>query len=132
MPENDKSILIPIVINNEISATYTYKNHGFTIELPNGFTPQEIQSEGGPSISIMLPRGILVYVTNADFWEKNDHTNFTYLEDKKIGDTTWKVYEYKGAYDMGTFYWFRQGNVGYEFNGGDISQLDTFKFVGWK
>ncbi len=35
--------------------TYSYKKHGFTIDLPKGFTPQEVQGETGPTTSISLP-----------------------------------------------------------------------------
>lgn len=110
-----------------VKGTYTYTNHGFSIELPNGFASHEEQSEGGPSISISLPEGNLSYVTNAAFWEQYSHKDFKYLKDEKVGQTTFKLYSY-GDHIL---YWFKQGNVGYEFSGVDLDTLKTFKFVGW-
>jgi hypothetical protein len=42
------------------------------------------------------------------------------------------MYRYDNGLEVKTYYsyWFKQGNVAYEFSG-DISQLETFKFVGW-
>ncbi len=110
------------------STSYTYKDHGFTIELPKGFTPVEQKSEGGPAISISLPNNShLSYVTNASFWEQYTIPSYQFVKNEKIGETTFKVY----SYNNGTkFYWYKQGNVGYEFSG-DVNLLKTFKFVGW-
>lgn len=117
--------------NTNNSTTYTYNNHGFTIEFPKGFTPTETRSENGPSYSISLPIGDLVYVTDSSFWEKYNISSYTYKEDKKIGEVIFKVYEYSGA----TFYWYRKGDVGYQFGAvnktGLENLLKTFKFVGW-
>ena len=110
------------------TTTYLYKNHGFSIELPKGYTPKEIQSEGGPSISISLPDANLVYVTNAYFWEKNVIPSYTYIREEKIGSTMFKVYNYGDDF---VFYWFKQGNVGYEYRG-NLELLKTFKFTGWQ
>jgi hypothetical protein len=107
--------------------TYTYKNHGFTMQLPKGYIPEEIESEAGPSITIVFPNeSYLSYVTNSKFWEEANIPVFTYIKDQKIGSTTFKVYTYSGQ----TIYWFKQGNVGYQFSG-DVKLLETFKFVGW-
>jgi hypothetical protein len=118
----------------EAATTYTYHDHGFTMELPKGFVPHEEQSEGGPSLSISLPnKSNLSYVTNATFWEENALSSFAYLRTEKIGSTTFKVYAYADGEGGGgdyLFYWFKQGNVGYQFSG-DASLLKTFKFVGW-
>ena len=107
-------------------ATYTYKNHGFTMELPKGYIPHEEQSEGGPTIIITLPDANLNYWLDASWWVKYSLPEFTYVRDEKIGTTTFKVYTYSGQ----IYYWFKQGNVGYEFTG-DIELLKSFKFVGW-
>ena len=111
--------------------TYTYKNHGFTIELPAGYIPHEEESEGGPYISISLPSGGLSYVKDVSWWVKYDLPSYTYVKSIKIGDTTFNVYAYSGV----TFYWFRQGNVGYQFSGPKTAKIEemlkTFKFVGW-
>ncbi|OGI61815.1 hypothetical protein A2645_01025 [Candidatus Nomurabacteria bacterium RIFCSPHIGHO2_01_FULL_39_9] len=108
--------------------SYTYTNHGFSIELPKGYVPVEQKSEGGPATSISLPNNShLSYVTDAAWWEQyNILPSYTYIKDEKIGAHTFKVYSYGNF----TFYWFKQGNVGYEFVG-DIELLKTFKFVGW-
>jgi hypothetical protein len=137
MRELDKFIYIPVVIGqSKISSTYTYKNHGFTIELPKGFVPTENESEAGPSISISLPVWGLSYVTDASWWEKHVLPDYKYFYDEKIGETTFKVY----GYGESAFYWFKQGNVGYEFHAfGEApvefeqfkNMLKTFKFVGW-
>jgi len=133
----DKFIYIPIVIGKSqasTSMTYTYKNHGITMELPKGFIPTEEQSEGGPSISITLPNyNHLSYWTDASWWEKYSLPEYIYKGEETIGATTFKVY-----YTIGKqlIYWFQKGNVGYEFSGqpqkGDPTELlKTFKFVGW-
>src|SRR3989338_9211182 len=110
-----------------LSVDYVYQNYGFTIELPLGYTPNEQQSEGGPAISITLQSAShLSYVKNASWWEQYTLPSYTYLRDEKIREHTFKVYTYSNR----TFYWFKQGNVGYEFSG-DIELLKTFKFVGW-
>ncbi len=109
------------------AATYTYKNHGFTIELPKGYNPIDQQSEGAPSYYIILPNNSrLGYWTDASWWEKYSLPEYTFLRNEKIGETLFKVYSYGGT----TYYWFKQGNVGYEFTG-DLELLKTFKFVGW-
>jgi hypothetical protein len=136
LPKEDLNSFGDFVLKNQKESTnnstiYTYSNHGFTIELPKGFTPTETRSENGPSYSISLPTGDLVYVTDSSFWEKYNIPSYTYKEDKKIGDTIFKVYEYSGA----TFYWYRKGDVGYQFGAinktGLENLLKTFKFVGW-
>jgi hypothetical protein len=107
--------------------TSVYKNHGFTMELPAGYTPVEMQAEGGPAMSISLPNNShMTYVTNASWWEQYNIPSYTFVRSERIGATSFKVYTYNNM----TFYWFRQGNVGYEFSG-DIELLKTFKFVGW-
>lgn len=126
-------VLIPIVVENTttIGSTYTYKNHGFTMEVPTGFVPKEIQGETGPTWSIELPGGgWLIYITDATWWEKYNITGQTdYIREQKIGTTTFKVYRYTGQ--TGEFYFFRQGNVAYMFNGNVLEYMKTFKFVGW-
>src|SRR5574343_352173 len=37
----------PVSDNVSNSKTYIYKNHGFQVELPKGFIPNETESEGG-------------------------------------------------------------------------------------
>jgi hypothetical protein len=126
-------VLIPIVVNNSPAPIVSnsnitvYHNHGFTMELPVGYTPNEMESEGGPAISITLPNtSHLSYVTDAAWWEQYNLPSYQYVKNEKIGVTTFKVYTYSGK----TYYWFRQGNVGYEFFG-DKNLLKTFTFVGW-
>lgn len=126
-----KKIFIPIVIDNPVANTYTYKNHGFTIELPIGYVPHEGQSEEG--LSITLPDSQLLYVTNATWWATHvfsSDNSYTYITDQKIGSTIFEVYNYTDGIGNTKFYWFKQGNVGYRFNG-DTNILKTFKFVGW-
>jgi hypothetical protein len=112
-----------------------YKSHGFEMELPKGFVPQEYKGETGPTISIELPNSIgwLIYVTDANWWEANNLVGQAdFIRDQKIGTTTFKVYKYIGQDQE--FYWFKQGNVAYMFNGdfNKISEyMKTFKFVGW-
>ncbi|MEI7709296.1 MAG: PsbP-related protein [bacterium] len=137
------TILSTFKFKTPSKTTSTYTNHGFTIELPKGFTPKEEQSEGGPATMISLPVGGLAYVTDALFWEKYNISNYTYVKSQKIGETTFKVYTAGGS----NLYWFKQGNVGYEFSvqkfgsTNDTMNVDytiqlenllkTFKFVGW-
>ena len=121
----------------DAGSTYTYTNHGFSIKLPGVFIPKEEESEGGPVTMISLPVGGLAYVKDASFWEKYNIPNYTYVKDQKIGNTTFKIY----TTPEGKLYWFKQGNVGYEFSlfkfgiSNDIARLEslleTFKFVGW-
>lgn len=113
-----------------VAQTYTYKDHGFTMELPVGYVPQKVTGETGPTISIELPKGWLVYVTNATWWEQNNLVGqATLLRTEKIGNTTFSVYKYDGQAEE--FYWFRQGNVAYVFTSGAQEYMKTFKFVGW-
>lgn len=115
--------------------TYTYTNHGFSIELPKGFVPNEEQSEGGPSTTISMPlNNMIVYVTNADFWERH---NFSSIEEGNIcekgniviGNKTFKTC--KDNYSNNPeFYWLRVGNIGYEIHG-NKNDFKTFKFIGW-
>lgn len=108
--------------------TYTYKNHGFTIELPVDFETGDDPAEGGPNINIALPnQSILMYYSDASWWEKYVRPDYKYLGETKIGTTTFSLYKYNNH----TSYWFKQGTVGYEFMG-DPNLLKTFKFVGWK
>lgn len=110
-----------------VQSTYTYTNHGFSIELPKGFVPDEQQSEGGPSISISVPNGTLGYITDLAFWKKWNMSGYVYVRDQKVGETTFKIY--RTPSNM-LEYWFEQGNVAYTFTG-DPEQFKTFKFVGW-
>ena len=134
-----KSVRVEVLNSTSpgLNTTYTYTNHGFSIKLPGGFIPKEWQSEGGPALMISLPVGGLAYVSDASFWERYNIPNYTYVTDKKIGDTTFKVYTAQGS----NLYWFKQGNVGYEFSvqkfgtTTDTTELEnllkTFKFIGW-
>jgi hypothetical protein len=118
------------VVQNDLQVkdTYTYTNHGFSIELPEGYEVNEMKIGTRGDASISLPDGVtLSYITNAAGWEKSA-TSFTPLNDEKIGVTVFKVYEYNNR----PIYWFRQGAVGYAFNNvTDKKILETFKFVGW-
>lgn len=135
-PWGKASNKVYFTVTSSIS-TYTYKNHGFSIELPKGFIPKEEQSEGGPALMISLPVGGLAYVSDASFWERYNIPNYTYVKDQKIGDTTFKVYTAQGS----NLYWYKIGNVGYEFSvqkfgtttdtTGLENLLKTFKFIGW-
>jgi hypothetical protein len=110
----------------QIKNTYTYTNHGFSIELPKGFVPVETQGEGGPGLYISLPGDSIVYYGNNKFWKDYVLPNYKYIKDEKIGETTFKVY------DDNEFlvYWYEKGNVGYELHGNKKS-FETFKFIGW-
>ncbi len=117
------------------SQTYTYTNHGFSIELPKGFTPAEYESEGGPYITITLPKtdpqqGDMVYIQNMDWWKKYDGLGYTYVGTQKIGNTEFKKYQSKVVGDN-VIYVFTQGNVGYLFSNVNFPLLETFNFVGW-
>jgi hypothetical protein len=128
-----KSVLIPIIVNNSPAPVIAntnvtvYHNHGFTMELPSGYIPNEMESEAGPATSITLPNAShLSYVVDATWWEQYSLSSYQYVKNEKIGVTTFKVYTHGNQ----TFYWYKQGNVGYEFFG-DKNLLKTFKFVGW-
>ncbi len=113
-----------------LPATYSYNKFGFTMDLPVGYVPKEITGETGPTISLELPKGWLVYITNATWWEQNNLTGqATLVRTEKIGSTTFSVYKYNGQ--TPEFYYFRQGNVAYIFNGDVIDHMKSFKFVGW-
>jgi len=113
----------------QVASTYTYINHGFGIEFPNGFNPTEKKSESGPATIIKLPDGILNYWSDASLWEKHSLPKYVYAKDQKIGTTLFKAYyaEPQGS----SIYWFKQGNVGYEFIDVDLKLLETFYFIGW-
>ncbi len=123
-------------IRPQVKDTYTYTNHGFSIELPKGFIPKE--ETGSMVTSISLPNGdTLLYISDAVTWEKS---NMLFAKDcppkdTRIGETMFKLYEC-GEQDI---YWLKKGNVAYDFRTGVTSEqksqlinlLSTFKFVGW-
>ena len=117
---------IPHVSSDSNNNTYTYTNHGFSIELPKWYIPKEEQAEGGPATMITLPQGNMSYITDVSHWEKYVIPEYTFVRDEKIGETIFKTYRYGGV----TMYWYKKGNIGYEYSG-DIQQLQTFKYVGW-
>lgn len=91
--ESDNSFSI-----NSDAKTYTYKNHGFTIELPKGYIPHEEQAEGGPAIMISLPNSSGInYLTDTSWWNKVNYftSDKEYLRTEKIGETTFNVYKKK-------------------------------------
>lgn len=107
--------------------TYIYADYAkdFSIELPKGYTPSEMESEGGPSISIMLPnRDLMVYVSSLPFWEETVISSYKYIKDERIGGNVFKVY----SSDNQTIYWLKNGNQGYEFRG-DVNRLKTFRIL---
>lgn len=108
----------------------TYASHGFTLELPKGFTPYEEQAEGGPVVMISLPyeNSFIGYVTNADFWEKYTLLDYKYEKDVVIGNSAFKMY--REAAGTNKIYWLRKGKIGYLLSG-DLSYFTTFKFIGW-
>jgi len=116
--------------------TYTYRNHGFTLELPNRIVPYDTQAEGGPVTIIAYENkdggtvraSILGWViSNKSFYEEiggycsglfsrvdsqTSQTNKT----KKIGSTTFKVLscsDSEGYEDI--YYLFEQGSLAYIF-----------------
>ena len=111
---------------SELKSTYTYTNHGFSIELPKGFKPSEEITEMGPTAIYLNDGAVIYYITNPSFWEKYNIPSYTYIKDEKIGSDTFKVYNY----NKDTFYWFRKGNVSYELHG-KPDVYNSFKFVGW-
>jgi hypothetical protein len=136
----NKETYLPVLENESnttqnLKDTYTYTNHGFSIELPKGYVPTENASEGGPAIMINLPNGSLAYYTDASWWEKFSLPTYTYLKEQKIGSTTFKVYgiEAESGEGYAPIYWFKQGNIGYELNDNNTNEdlLKTFKFVGF-
>lgn len=116
--------------NEEVSTTkdtYTYRNHGFTIELPKGFVPEE--REYNSNYVISLPNNSnMLYITNASLWENNNLSN-KYIKNEKIGINNFKVYDNGHVLN----YYFRQGNVAYLLfsDSLDYKYINTFKFVGW-
>lgn len=122
--------------NTIVKETYTYTNHGFSIELPKGFVPIENESEGGPAVSISMPKSgdSIDYITNADFWEKHnlssiEEGNFCKKGTVIIGNKTFKVCKDNYSDNL-EFYWLRVGSIGYELHGNKKS-FESFKFVGW-
>lgn len=104
--------------------TDTYSNHGFSMEVPAGYVPNEVESEGGPSTMIGFPNGFILYVFNTDFWEEEVLSTYSYVKDEKIGENIFKVY----MTDAENIYWIKNGKNGYEFHG-DKNQLLTFKIL---
>lgn len=128
-----KNTVAPIVQNEptpseqSVKETYTYTNHGFSIELPKNIVPREVTNARGNATEIFIGDSLMTYVTDINVWE-NNLAKFEYKGEEKIGGTIFKVYYNK--YTEGTIYWFKQGKVGYSFSG-DKELLITFKFVGW-
>jgi hypothetical protein len=111
-----------------VKNTYTYKNHGFTMELPKGFIPTETPSGNEPIIYIDFMDGqSITYFKDVSWWRKYILPNYGYLGESKIGNAIFKEYAYTNDKSL---YWYEKGNVGYEFYG-NKDMLNTFKFVGW-
>jgi hypothetical protein len=114
-----------------VKETYTYTNHGFSIELPKGFVPKEEPNTRGTRTAIYMPDGVINYITDVDFYENNNLSSWAYIGDKKIGNYNFKVYTQMDS----ILYWFKQGKVGYNFGGNKetfkTDNFETFKFVGW-
>lgn len=114
-----------------VKETYTYTNHGFSIELPKGFVPREEPNTRGTRTAIYMPDGVINYITDADFYENNNLASWAYIGEKKIGNSNFKIYTSMDS----ILYWFKQGKIGYEFGGNKESfktdNFETFKFVGW-
>lgn len=94
------------------------------MEVPVGYVPSEIESEGGPTITISFPDGFISYVFNTNFWEEEILPTYIYVNDEKIGENIFKVYNT----DTENIYWIKNGKNGYEFHG-DKNQLLTFKIL---
>lgn len=138
-PQNDKNILIPIVIEaTQTTGTKTYANHGITLEFPANFTPHEEDAEGGPYTIVTLPNqgGQLRYIRDYSFWQTYEGSSYVSNGTEKIGTTTFSKYTFSNQATPPSneeFYFFKQGNVGYLFpaNATTKELLKTFKFVGW-
>ena len=111
-----------------VKDTYTYTNHGFSIESPKNITPKEVPNPRGNRTEIFIGDDLLTYVTDADIWESDANSRFEYKGEERVGSTLFKVYFNKLT--EGTMYWFKQGKVGYVFSG-DRELIKTFKFLGW-
>jgi hypothetical protein len=114
----------------QVKDTYAYTNHGFSIELPKGFVPQETKNRTEASITITLPgENRLVYVTDLSSMDFGDAV-LKNTKSEKIGSTVFTV----SSHNNGNYtYSFTRGNIEYQFMG-DTSLLEllkTFKFVGW-
>lgn len=120
------NISAPNLKPQDTKNTYTYTNHGFSIELPKGFVPTETTGEGGPGIHISLPGDSIVYYPDSSYWTKYVLPQYSYLKNEQIGNTLFKVYS-DGEF---VIYWYQKGAVGYELHGNKNS-FETFKFVGW-
>lgn len=128
------------------SETYLYKNHGFEIELPKGFIPNETESEGGPYISMNLPDfGQLVYVTNVSFVKNLGGYcaafagQGTYVGKEKFGTNSFDHWSCTNGNITVETYVFEQGNIAYVFmpDNGPITEsfrnvMETFKYIGFK
>lgn len=125
------------------SETYLYKNHGFQIELPKGFVPNEMESEGGPYLFIQLPDGgSIIQVGNVGFVKDlGGYCKAIQGGGDSIISKTPVIFGSSPFYlhtcEMEEFYVFEQGNVAYVFRMGNYDAhatdiIKTFKFVGWK
>lgn len=110
--------------------SYVYSGYGFDIFLPKDFTPKITKAEDGHSTIISLPTGSLSYIPDASYWEKYNIPNFTFVQDKMIGETVFKLYSYGKV----NFYWLKKENAGYAIAGTDSSEMEnilkTFKYTG--
>ena len=62
----DDSVYLQEEMNEvNVKNTYTYTNHGFSIELPTGFTPVEKDWQNGQGTDITMPDGFMIYSKNA-------------------------------------------------------------------
>lgn len=110
----------------ESTSTKIYSGHGFSIEIPIGYTPVEQESEGGPSVSINLGENNSMYYTSRySWWEKYEIPAWKYIKEEKIGENIFKVYDSNNGYII---YLLKNGDEGYRYSG-DKNQLATFKLT---
>lgn len=142
-PENATAPIVVETVKEEVKDTYTYTNHGFSIELPKGYVPKENIFSDRPMIEIYLPNGNMTYYTDASFWgdSYSSSKDLTYVKDVKIGVTTFQLFKHVDSFGIVApeySFWLKKGNIGYHFytfnnQTGDYGakELETFKFVGW-
>lgn len=102
----------------------SYTGYGISFELPDGFTPTETVSEGGPATVISLPdNNFVVYVSDPAWWNTNVINGYTAIGEEQIGAETFSVFTYGDQ----TLYWLQKGLAGYEFHGTtDMLEMITF------
>lgn len=111
--------------NKEIQGDF-YQKYGFTFNIPDGFIPKIEELHSSPATLVYLPIGALGYVHDVDFWEQYNIASYTLIDaNVALGNVIYKKYLYNDT----LHYWFKSGQIGYEFGVAEELEEEFEKFL---